>query len=454
MGVQRAAQYNNLRYFGAPLALDLFPEGEVALRGLKAEYDRALTAWRAGDDQAYSKFFEQHPEYQARLDYFKSDDPETRLRNYLKSQVWDAWGKLNSAQRKAFEKEAGPIFSDNFLNKETRAYDTVKTETMAAWAQRMGATPPTAGKAVAPTTGTPLVDPAIQKLVDVYDQTRKDKFPNLSANEGIYYGLADQSFQQKMFGKQHPEIRQAQQYKSQYIAQHPELAPVLTSEESSLYGLPAQVQAGMYTFWAARDSLFPDYSDQQDAYYAISQPAGRSAYLKTNPELRQYWDWKRNYASKNPTLAPHIYPNGEPTGSSKSNEPYVPAFTISAQQKRVIVSHAKTNTPLSLGIESEVRQWMVAAKAPAGMTPDQFLQEEMGAYLEKALNPGHPAVLSRDEVMQIPPELVRIATAHKFLGEPWGAGAEAEAIALMKKFGITGVAVDKFLNEYVEPAIS
>ncbi len=89
---QRVTQMGLWQYWGAPLGVDMFPEGEKGQRALQTVYNQARDKWANGDKNALTAFYDAHPEYEARRDSFR--DPESRLRNYLISDVWDRYMQL------------------------------------------------------------------------------------------------------------------------------------------------------------------------------------------------------------------------------------------------------------------------------------------------------------------------------------------------------------------------
>ena len=62
----------------------ILPEGEMKARGLYDEYKAVGERYQNGDRNAYNQFFEEHPEYEARLALF--DTPEERLRQMMISR--------------------------------------------------------------------------------------------------------------------------------------------------------------------------------------------------------------------------------------------------------------------------------------------------------------------------------------------------------------------------------
>jgi hypothetical protein len=124
----------------------------------------------------------------------------------------------------------GQAFSDAFLSKETRSYDSISSEQLQIWLKLMGGDPP----------GT------------------------LSSSERVLL-----------------ELNQLK----------------LTKPETAW-----RVQV----FYDQRKQMFGNYNDMQNAYYALPKGSARSAYLKKNPQLKRYWDWRSDFMYKNPDLVPYL----------------------------------------------------------------------------------------------------------------------------------------------------
>ncbi|RME33706.1 MAG: hypothetical protein D6794_11325, partial [Deltaproteobacteria bacterium] len=121
------------------LPAGIFPTGELKLRGLQKEYEAAREAYNNGDEQAFKKFFSEHPEYEARMMLRLWDKPEERLRQFLIDTVWERYAALPKVRREEAAQAFGPMFGDAFLDSETRNYDAIPTEALQAWAQFLGA---------------------------------------------------------------------------------------------------------------------------------------------------------------------------------------------------------------------------------------------------------------------------------------------------------------------------
>jgi len=287
------------KYIGAPLALDFFPEGERGQRELRVEYSKALDKYMTGDSAAYSKFFDEHPEYEVQREAWR--DPAQRMSKLLISKIWDRYLALDSASKKKGQEQFGKQFKEAFLNAATRSYETIDNATLATWAKSLGGiAPETAGGA---TMQIETTDPEIVKGIDAYYAQRDQLFPNVAQYQPLMFSLP--ANQQKEFAAQFPQYQAYQQWRNQYIASHPELTSYLTSEQSELNGLPAEIQQAVYQYRANKDQLFPGIDDVQSQYYAQPE-ASRKAWLKQHPELSGYWEWKRQFTAAYPKAAAWI----------------------------------------------------------------------------------------------------------------------------------------------------
>jgi diguanylate cyclase (GGDEF)-like protein len=297
---QRVSQMGISQYWGAPLGVDMFPEGERETRNLKTEYDTARNAWVKGSKTALSDFYEEHPEYQARASSFQ--EPGERLRRYLISEVWDKYMALPDLHRKQAREQLGKTFQDAFLDKETRSYDTINTATLATWAQMMGANNPKAAPEV-PQVNLELAPAQTATAVQAYYDEADQKFPKHALVEQAMYLLPEG--QRQGFEKQYPQLQAYYRWKDKYLADHSEIIPWVISKSNQLYGLPQDVQAYVYNYRARKEEMFPNVTALQDEYYSMST-SKRSKWLKSHPELSQYWTWRREVAAAYPQAAAYI----------------------------------------------------------------------------------------------------------------------------------------------------
>ena len=277
---RRVSQQGVIKYIGGSLALDIFPEGEMRQRGLTDEFAAAYDAKAKGDKDAVKDFFDKYPEYSARLMTFK--EPEEQLRAHLRSIIWDKYLTLPKPQAKEFREAAGDVFLEAFLDSETRSYDSISTDTLAMWANALGETPEKAGTAELPVDW--MDDETAKQIEKYYDE--KDK----------------------LFGEYDPEAEPDPNYslwQNQYLAQHPNLIKYVVGETNSLYGLPEEIQVYVYKYRAERDARYPNIFDLQDQYFQLSSTQ-RKAFLKSHPDLPEYWDWRKQMAAAFPKASPYI----------------------------------------------------------------------------------------------------------------------------------------------------
>lgn len=343
MAQKRVSQMGVWQYWGSPLGADMFPEGEKELRDLKTVYDAARAKWAAGDKDALNKFWDAHPEYEARSASFK--EPEARLRQYMISEVWDRWNQLPAVHKEQVREQLGPTFTDAFMDKETRAYDTINTTTLASWAQMLGATNPNKAPD-APQINLELAPPEVAAAVERYNQEKEERFPNVG---DVLWALSSMDDITRKQVTSTPQMKAYYKWQDSYLANNPNVIPWVTSEKNELYDLPRNVQTAVYSYRTQKEQMFPGIDTVQDQYFAMLDKleakypgieqlqqsyydleAGskdRKAYLKANPILRDYWDtketwtnnfmerepeldnywaWRKTYSAANPEAAPYI----------------------------------------------------------------------------------------------------------------------------------------------------
>lgn len=371
---RKVAKIGFWQYIGAPVGLDFFPEGEQEQRALRSEYDKAIEAWKNGDNTALAKFDDKYPEYEAQRLAWKSD-PEEQLRAFLRSEVWDGWYKMPDLYQQQAKEQLGSTFADAFLNKETRSYDSIDTATYAMWARMLGGD---AGGVQTAQMELDLADRAIADKVQEYNDERDKLFPNI----GEIYNL--------------PEIEQAKydditsaytSWKQNFIAKNPQIAEYVTGEQSNIAGLPPEVQGYVYQYRASRDNSFPGIFETQEKYYSFENSAQKKAFLKQHPELSEYWDMRTQWAAQMPAAAPYIL--GEESLRNRidpqsdkavSYQGATQKATISAQDiegfdpalTRQLFSWAFTGEPLTRGARDELyRQWELQGKP--GTTFEKYL---------------------------------------------------------------------------------
>lgn len=229
IATDRVGKKQSIRYFTSSFAMDFFPEGEQEIRALREEYSAAI------DAGTVAEFFEKHPEYNARLMEFQ-DTPEDKLRKFTISAIWDAREKLPDLIRKQIDSRLGDEWSNSFLNKETRSYDSIDTETLVTWAKLMNASlPETANQYETATPELGLASPQEAQIYQWYNDQRDVLFGEDIFNiQNRYYALPEGSKQRKDYLSIHPELVQYWSWNRGVQQQYPIIAELKASTKSEI----------------------------------------------------------------------------------------------------------------------------------------------------------------------------------------------------------------------------
>jgi hypothetical protein len=386
----------------------LVPDAELKQRQLKHAYDAAWTAYNKGDKTAINTFFEEHPEYNARLALY--DEPEDRLRQFLVSEVWDRYGELVRADKKSVENAFGQDFSERFLDKETQDYSSISVQTLAYWANALDGKVPVTKETESvmklPGANLNLLPPAISGGIEKYYAERNAQFPDISQMESLLYNLPQE--QQSAFRSQYPQFAAYETWKNKYLAKNSQIIPYVIGEQNGLAGLPNDVQQLVYQYRAIRDQYFPGIFDIQEQYYNLSK-VERKAFKLDHPELQDYWSFRKEYSGQFPTAA--VYILGE---DGLAQAILGESYTYN--------SGASTSVPTP-----------GAGGSQTGYTPE------------------HPAILTDAEAAQFSQTLTNQLMAYAYRGEALLPGATREITTIWEKAGKPGGTLTDYLQEYVVP---
>jgi len=200
----------------------LFPEGEMKQRGLKEQYDQAWQDLHNGKSDAIEAFFDENPEYKARLALW--DEPEERLRQFLVSEIWDKYTQLADANKPLLAEQLGTQFQRSFLDKGTRDYTSIDIETLGMWARILGSnvpqTPETHFEGQLPEIEQykPDIAASAQQFIDY----RKQAFPDYFWQQNVYYKLPQG--QRASFLNKFPELASYWDWKKAYMRSNPAVA--------------------------------------------------------------------------------------------------------------------------------------------------------------------------------------------------------------------------------------
>lgn len=205
----------------------ILPPGEMEFKGLKQEYGLAWDAYKNGNKQAISDFFDEHPEYQARLALRR--DPQERLNQFLRSEIWDTYTSLSDTDRKQAVAFLGTEFGE-FLGADGDVEFPV--EQLALWARILGGIVPETPETmpVIEQPDVPQIDyysPQVTAITDQYFQERK-QFDGYYALQTAYYNLPPS--QRGEYLLRFPQLQEYFNWRKKWYKQFPDLIPIFNGE--------------------------------------------------------------------------------------------------------------------------------------------------------------------------------------------------------------------------------
>lgn len=221
-----------LQFAGIPTLL--YPEGEQKQRALQDEFSAAAEAYQNGNPDALAKFFDEHPEYEARLALWK--DPPERMQSFLVDQLWERWNNLSGSVDKRIAVDTlGPDFERYFLNKDTRNYDAIPVDTLQIWLKMLGGDPPgTLSKPAAPIEFAP---PEVAYVAQQFYDIRKQAFPDYREQQKIYFSLAEGK-PRREYLQQHPELKRYWDWRNDFFHRNPSILPYVDDDYELKYKSP------------------------------------------------------------------------------------------------------------------------------------------------------------------------------------------------------------------------
>lgn len=202
-----------------------YPVGEESSRMLQDDFGRAYDAYKAGDVEALRNFFDNNPEYEARLAIW--DEPQERMRNFLIDGMWSKYHDMPSPHKAELKEQLGPEFQQYFLDKETRSYESIPIETMQIWLKMMGGDPP--GTLNSPAPPLVLTDSDIAWRVDNFYDIRTQLFPDYRDLQNTYFDLEEGTPRRKYL-KEHPELIEYWDWRRDFMQRNPDTAAYLEDD--------------------------------------------------------------------------------------------------------------------------------------------------------------------------------------------------------------------------------
>ncbi len=228
-------EYGIQAFTGLFLRAKAYPPGEEHLRKLGDDYSAAWDAYNGGQDDALQNFYEEFPEYEARqLALFSS--PEEKLQKYLVDNVWDGWNNMTTQNKREIADQLGPIFTEAFLEKETRDISSIDTEMLQYWAIVMGQETPGEFHWNNDMHPIELTSPEDSAKLEAWYRTRQVNFgysKRVSPLLDVYYDL-EPGRARKNYRNQHPIISKYFDYRQDFMMRNPSLAPYIEDDPERL----------------------------------------------------------------------------------------------------------------------------------------------------------------------------------------------------------------------------
>jgi len=356
----------------------LWSEGEMKYVGLYDKYTRAWEAYNNGNHKAVNDFFDQYPEYEARIAQYK--EPEARLRNFLVGQIWDSYNALEGPNKAAVVDQLGEQFVRSVLDDATRDTEAVDVETLAYWAKTLGGAVPTTAQNNVTTplylqeAGPDLYSYDVNQAVQDYWSERDKQFPNITKIQEMYYKVPGgdkgvlQMFPQlkdywawnKQYKSEHPQVEKYADYQTQLRT-----GEAATETTTTYTPAPAEVKA----YWAERDKQFPGILTVQNTYYDQNKDR---AYLAEHPELKRYWEWNKQYKAEHPEVTKYQESGAKQYNTVTITKPLVTVEELSTFDPvliRQLLNSVYTGQSLTDGARTELyRLWV--SKGKPGTFPE------------------------------------------------------------------------------------
>ena len=228
-------EYGIQAFTGLLMRAKAYPPGEEHLRKLGDDYSAAWDAYNRGQDDALQNFYEENPEYEARqLALYSS--PEEKLQKYLVDNVWDGWNGMTTQNKREVADQLGPIFTEAFLDKETRDISTIPTETLQYWAIVMGQDAPGEFHWDNDKHPIELTSPEDSAKLEAWYRTRQVNYryaEEIAPLLDVYYDL-DPGRARRNYKASHPIINSYFKYRQDFMMRNPSLAPYIEDDPKRL----------------------------------------------------------------------------------------------------------------------------------------------------------------------------------------------------------------------------
>ena len=189
----------------------------------KAEMNKL---YETNDKEGREKFFDTHDYYQYNNLRYEAD-PEQALRSYLYKSITDRWYDLDKSEQNELKLAFGTDFQRSILDKETRAYQTMDLDRLAAYAQALNGSIPYLATEKLNTMNVPRINTNVVPMqetisYETYLKEREKLHPGMADVSNIYYQLPVED--RKIFRQKNPGLTKYWEWNTAYKKQHPEVA--------------------------------------------------------------------------------------------------------------------------------------------------------------------------------------------------------------------------------------
>jgi hypothetical protein len=260
-----------------------YPVGEEHLRSLQDKFSDAMEAKNRGDVEQLAQFFDAYPEFEARLALW--DEPEERLHQFLTDNIWDRYHQLPWVHKNQIAESLGPEYQQ-FVSSNHKA-EGITNDQLQTWLKLMGGDPP--GSLNSPVQPLELADADEAWRVQQFYELRGSLFPHYKELQDTYFKLSDEDKDNsgEMWAQIEGELGDVSALWDQYWE--------------------LKEKGGDYrSFYKKNKATFDRYYEIKENFDRVITPSAQKQFRRDNPELTSYWDWRRDFFHRNPSIVPYL----------------------------------------------------------------------------------------------------------------------------------------------------
>lgn len=259
--VERVGDVGFVKTFTGSLGVDLFPEGEEKSRLLQREFYAAMDAGKA------DVFFDDHPEYKARMEAMRGwDEPEVRQFNITKALLWEVYHEMKETNYTKLNQltKRDRAFREDFLGGKESGYANVTTEQMATWLDFLGGEVYEGIPIGEMDLSAPMPSDLEMDQITWFYDTREAEFgANIGMVNNLYWALNDiDKARARQYKDEHPELEPYWDFNRAFKTANPNLKEAMEyneqeqmSEALGIERYTPEVQLALSNYVYARQPL-------------------------------------------------------------------------------------------------------------------------------------------------------------------------------------------------------